>query len=88
MTTLLVLTVNGEVVSRCDARCYGANWDKHCQCVCLGRNHGVGLVKARNTAITDLDELTREAKKKHGPTAELECRADAIQLSLFGGLDA
>ena len=85
MTTLLILKVNGEVVSRCDARCYDADWEEHCGCVCLGRNHGVGLEKARNQSIIDLDELTREAMKKHGKTAWIECRAAGYQLALWEG---
>ena len=86
MTTLLILRVNGEVIARCDARCYDAQHEEHCVCVCLGRNHGVGFVTANNQSISGIDELTKEAKKKHGRAAEVECKAAAYQLNLFSGL--
>lgn len=36
---------------RCDARCYNAK-GPDCDCICGGKNHGVGLQKAQeNTAV-------------------------------------
>jgi len=34
-----------RVIRRCDARCFAAIHGK-CNCICGGRNHGVGLEKA------------------------------------------
>ncbi len=49
MTTLLVVE-DSEGQRRCDARCYNAR-EPECDCVCGGRNHGVGLRRAlANTA--------------------------------------
>ncbi len=36
---------SGELIGRCDARCYDAR-EPHCECVCGGRNHGAGLERA------------------------------------------
>ena len=39
----------------CSARCYNAKGDK-CQCICDGKNHGIGLDKAIETT----GELAKE----------------------------
>lgn len=44
MTTLLSVG-NSEGTRRCDARCYDAEGGQ-CDCVCGGKNHGVGLKRA------------------------------------------
>ena len=50
MTTLIAVYSSEGCVGRCDARCYGA-LDPRCDCICGGRNHGVGLRQAlANTA--------------------------------------
>ncbi len=38
---------------RCDARCYNGEHD-HCNCICGGKNHGVGY----HQALAQLTELT------------------------------
>jgi hypothetical protein len=43
---LLTQKLDSGVMARCDARCYDAKAGGHCDCVCGGRNHGVGLAKA------------------------------------------
>ena len=46
MSTLIaVYNRSGECVGRCDERCYNAKHPK-CECICGGRNHGVGLLQA------------------------------------------
>lgn len=42
MTLMSVYAENGEIVGRCDARCYDAE-EIECECVCHGCNHGKGL---------------------------------------------
>jgi hypothetical protein len=42
--TLLSVS-NSEGTRRCDARCYNAQ-HPGCDCICQGRNHGVGLARA------------------------------------------
>lgn len=46
MSTILVLRdTKGKVLSRCNEKCYDA-LTIGCDCVCKGRNHGVGEKKA------------------------------------------
>lgn len=45
MTTLISVRYGGGATRRCDSNCYDAT-SKKCDCVCGGRNHGVGLGKA------------------------------------------
>jgi len=49
MTTLISWQDGGGSKGRCDARCHNAKRQK-CECICGGRNHGVGLKQAaKNT---------------------------------------
>jgi hypothetical protein len=52
MATLIsVFNSKGECVGRCDANCYEAS-DPHCDCICQGENHGMGLGNAtKNTEV-------------------------------------
>ena len=45
MTTVMSLLVGGRSLRRCDSACYGASGGR-CDCICGGKNHGVGLEKA------------------------------------------
>jgi hypothetical protein len=49
MTTLLSVYNSEGCVGRCDAKCYAAE-TPDCDCICRGRNHGVGLAKATDNA--------------------------------------
>ena len=57
MTTLITYQ-NSEETRRCDAHCYDAKHDK-CDCICGGRNHGVGLRKAADQVAEIAGELQR-----------------------------
>lgn len=46
MATLLAVIRPGGRTQWCDARCYDA-YEAHCECVCGGLNHGIGLATAR-----------------------------------------
>ena len=46
MTTLISVHTSDGESGRCDARRYDAK-NEHCECVCGGRNHGVGENKAK-----------------------------------------
>ena len=46
MPVLMEVRNASGVVGKCDARCYEARSD-HCNCVCGGANHGIGLYEAR-----------------------------------------
>jgi hypothetical protein len=62
MTTLIVVGNSEGVVGRCDAKCYEAR-EPECDCICGGRNHGVGLQRAlENTA--DLVDPSGELRQR------------------------
>lgn len=45
MTTLIAVYDSDGCQGRCDARCYDAD-NEDCECICGGRNHGVGKQQA------------------------------------------
>jgi hypothetical protein len=62
MATLITYG-NSEGTRRCDARCHDAT-EPNCDCICGGRNHGVGLKQAekntRELAEEWIDEYCRQ----------------------------
>jgi hypothetical protein len=74
MATLLTEKIGQGPTRRCDERCYSAK-HKNCHCVCLGRNHGVGILKAlenvRETFLPIIEkaaggmELGKELRNEH-----------------------
>ena len=57
MTTLIAVYTSDGCVGRCDAKCYNAEHPE-CECICGGRNHGVGLSRALdNTREWLIEEL-------------------------------
>ncbi len=67
MTTLIYVGSSDGCVGRCDAKCYSAS-EAECDCICGGRNHGVGLRQAlANTAeIIDPAGELRERMRAMG----------------------
>ena len=61
MTTLIAVGDKDGVKHRCDARCYDAHGEI-CTCVCGGRNHGAGKVKAMNNIYDLYEDMIREAE--------------------------
>lgn len=57
----LIQTHGGD---RCDARCYEAA-GPHCDCVCGGRNHGKGLIKALEETSKSIEEIADEKVALH-----------------------
>jgi hypothetical protein len=45
VTTLIHVRFGNGQSYRCDARCYDAK-QPGCECICGGKNHGVGMAKA------------------------------------------
>ena len=57
MTTVLAV-YNGEgCVGRCDAKCHEAT-TRECDCICGGRNHGIGIARALTQTREDLERMT------------------------------
>jgi hypothetical protein len=50
--TLLTAPGHCGGTRRCDARCYDSRPATECDCICSGRNHGVGLRKALENVRT------------------------------------
>ena len=84
MTLISVFDSDG-CVGRCDAKCYEASSPVHtCDCVCHGKNHGVGLKKAESNVREYGEEMARkyiEAKNIKNGLSEIE--KSIYQLSLF-----
>lgn len=71
----LITVGNSEGARHCDARCYDADPTTPCECVCGGRNHGVGLARARAQTAEMAEQILARAKAD-GESA-------AISLPLF-----
>ena len=51
-------------VGRCDARCYNAK-GLQCDCICGGRNHGVGRQKAIENTRQHAEQIVEEHNLQH-----------------------
>lgn len=76
----LITAGNSEGERRCDGRCYDAK-GPHCDCVCGGRNHGVGLQQAQENTREYAREILEAWKAAHPQDA---VRFEAVQQELFG----
>lgn len=70
MTTLIIVKKSGgRIVGRCDASCYNAT-APDCDCVCGGKNHGVGLEKAAQQVSEYTEEQLKALAEKGGSVTE------------------
>lgn len=84
MTTLIAVYNSSGCVGRCDAKCYDAQ-SPDCDCICNGRNHGVGRERAIEQTREQVEEWLEEYAKSKGLThykAKLN-RELVDQFSLF-----
>lgn len=84
MTTVLAIYDSQGCVGRCDAKCHSASAGD-CDCICGGRNHGVGTPRAIQNVqelIDPLGELRRAFADTHGYEAE-RLQIEATQPRLF-----
>ncbi|MDD3151233.1 MAG: hypothetical protein PHV68_10450 [Candidatus Gastranaerophilales bacterium] len=59
MTTLKSVSgAHGDKLGRCDANCYDAK-HPHCDCICGGKNHGVGKKQAMENTFEISQELIK-----------------------------
>jgi hypothetical protein len=84
MTTVLAVYDSDGCVGRCDAKCHHAA-TPDCDCICGGRNHGVGPTRAmantRAMLVERADATLRDFAIRNGlDPATLEVQAE---LSLF-----
>lgn len=73
MSTLISAGNSDGVYGRCDAKCYGAQHPK-CDCICGGRNHGVGLRQALTNTSEQFRPMLEEYVAAH-PDHTLEFAA-------------
>jgi hypothetical protein len=86
MTTLIAVYNSDGCVFRCDARCYEAV-DPECDCICGGRNHGVGRARAvENTAelIDPSGELRARMREMGGDQLVVQPELDLAQGASHG----
>lgn len=82
MATLLAVQDKTGARHQCDAKCYLAAGEI-CTCVCGGRNHGAGKVRAANNIFEQYADLLLEAEILFdGPFQWVDCRVTARQLAL------
>lgn len=81
----LIYASNGEhCIGKCDANCYNATGGK-CDCICNGKNHGVGINKARENTAKHVDEWIELYKQKHSKAEVTVNGNEVFQLKLFNG---
>ena len=73
----------GQCIGKCDSNCYDAKHPE-CDCICGGRNHGVGQKKATENTIKYCDDwIDRYAKENKLKTGDIHVNPDIYQTKLF-----
>lgn len=80
MTLISSHNSDGET-GRCDAKCYNATGGK-CDCICGGKNHGVGLKKAQENTREYVDAWVKDWEASH-PGDRVQVEKTIYQGSLF-----
>ena len=81
--TLISVHNSDGCVGRCDARCYNAT-HPHCDCICGGKNHGVGPQQAELNTREMTEELTKKIREQK-PGSRLEF--SPVQEDLFANTE-
>jgi len=83
MTTLIVVSTSQGLAGRCDAKCYEATCTV-CECVCGGRNHGMGREKAiDNTRTLAAQWIATYTQEKGLSDVTTELHAECQQHTLW-----
>lgn len=82
MVSLLIWRRGGDVVGRCDARCYLASRPE-CDCVCGGANHRAGLDRAIAQTREHADRWIARARAAGTPIDDYEIQPEVVQDPLF-----
>jgi hypothetical protein len=61
VAALLTVYRGGDIVGRCDAKCYLATC-KDCDCICTGLNHSAGLQRATDQTRALAEEWVQRAR--------------------------
>jgi hypothetical protein len=67
----LITSGNSDGTRRCDARCYDAKAST-CDCLCGGRNHGVGFQLALEQTRRAWEQWSEDWRAKHPGDVVLE----------------
>jgi len=80
----LIYQHNGQhCTGKCDSNCYNAT-GPICDCICGGKNHGVGLEQAKENTRLYAEEMIEQYSKANGiDKRDLHVNPDIFQLSLF-----
>ena len=65
----------GKCIGTCGASCYQAREDK-CECICQGKNHGIGF----RQAMAKAEEVTDDIIKRADDGVEVHNEAKDLQL--------
>jgi hypothetical protein len=83
MSTLIAVYSGTQCIGRCDAHCYDAV-HPHCDCICGGKNHGVGKKKAEGNTLEYCEQwIERYCKEKNIQGGVGEVNPDLFQMKLF-----
>ncbi len=80
MTTVIAAYDSDGCTGRCDAKCHDAT-GPDCNCICGGKNHGVGVDKAVENAREQYKEWIDEYQKAHPEVTHFEIPDDIRQLA-------
>jgi len=79
MATLIAAYNSEGCYGRCDAKCYNAKYPD-CDCICGGRNHGVGLKQAMQNTSELAEQWMDEYKIKHPSVTHFDVPGAQLQL--------
>lgn len=84
MATLIAVYKGTQCVGRCDAHCYNAT-DPSCDCICGGKNHGVGQKAAEQNTRQHYNQWIKSyIKRKKLPKDSIgRVNAELFQGTLF-----
>jgi len=67
MVTLISMSNNNGVIGRCDSKCYNATKPR-CDCICGGKNHGVGFKAAASNTVKSGTEMVKQYAESNNIT--------------------
>lgn len=79
MTTLIAAYNSEGCTGRCDARCHQAT-SPDCDCICGGRNHGVGYAKAVANTRAMAEQMIEAYRKDHPDLIRIEQPYQQLEL--------
>ena len=83
MTTLISWSNSSGEQGRCDAKCYDAT-GPDCDCICGGRNHGVGQEQAVENTRALAEQMIEDFAHTQTQPIEAQVNQDILQLALPG----